>query len=504
MRIATQVKVIIGCAWGAALVLATFLCIFGQKASFSRNVHDQTAAAIWETQRLESQTYEYLLTKNERSKKQWKIQYRIVTEKIHSPLLTTSLSRNEYEILNSAISEMESIFDNYAALKNTPETTDLHREKEALLFGQLRTRLADILNFMQALHYASMKAVVSIFNLFICIALFFSVIVASITFVIATRIKINILGPLINLQHNMTQLGTANFNHVTEDTRDDEIGDLARSFVAMSQSLHKTMASRDELNAEILIRKQVESHLQQSNTDLGQKTLALESAYAELESFSYSVSHDLRSPLRAIEGFSRAVLEDYSEKLDDNGKMYLTRVRDAANRMDTLIDSVLLLSRVSRADLKIETCNLSSMAKEIVAELQFAEPERKVHFEISENLMVLGDPTLLRNVLQNLIGNAWKYTKQTKHPQIEFLCVEKGAQTSTFAVRDNGAGFSMKYADKLFGAFQRLHSSKEFSGTGVGLAIVKRIILRHAGTCWAQAEVEKGATFYFELKNATS
>ena len=238
-------------------------------------------------------------------------------------------------------------------------------------------------------------------------------------------------------------------------------------------------------------RKQLEEQLQHHSRQL-------EVANQELEAFSYSVSHDLRAPLRGIDGFSQALLEDYGEQLDAQGKDYLQRVRSGTQRMAQLIDDLLNLSRVARSEMRRERVNLSALAHAIAQELQKAQPDRQAELVITPGLVAEGDGRLMRVALTNLLSNAWKFTVKQSHPKIEVGTAQQDGQTVYF-VRDNGAGFDMAYVGKLFGAFQRLHTAAEFAGTGIGLATVQRIIHRHGGRVWAEGAVEKGATFYFTL-----
>jgi signal transduction histidine kinase len=258
------------------------------------------------------------------------------------------------------------------------------------------------------------------------------------------------------------------------------------------------LPSPAQLEATNRVLQQQIKERQRTEETLYLRSIQLEAANKELEAFCYSVSHDLRAPLRSIDGFSQAVLEECADRLSAQSKDHLTRVRAASQRMAVLIDDMLDLSRVTRGEMRCETVNLSTIAHDIATELQKAHPERRVEFLIAEGLTATGDPQLLRVVLENLLGNAWKFTSRRTEAQIEFALDGAGAER-TFFVRDNGAGFEMAYADKLFGAFRRLHSAQEDPGTGVGLATVQRIMRRHGGKVWAQAEMDKGATFYFTL-----
>lgn len=245
------------------------------------------------------------------------------------------------------------------------------------------------------------------------------------------------------------------------------------------------------------------STLKQTREQLARSQEEAQALNRELEAFSYSVAHDLRAPLRSMDGFSQAILEDYADKLDEQGQKYLGYIRESAQHMAQLIDDILTLSRVSRSNVAVERVDLSALARRSLDRLQKSAPGRLADITIHENLMAEADPRLVGVLFDNLLENAWKFTKNRQFARIEVGQL-KGPARATFFVRDNGAGFDMNYADKLFGPFQRLHSSRQFEGTGIGLATVQRIINKHAGSIWAESKVDHGATFFFTLAKGES
>ena len=259
--------------------------------------------------------------------------------------------------------------------------------------------------------------------------------------------------------------------------------------------LERTIRYAVKLNTE---RCQAEEELERRVAD---RTVQLQAANKELEAFSYSVSHDLRAPLRYMNGFSQALLEDYGDKLDANGKSYLQEVRKATGEMSQLIDDMLQLARVTRIEMQRDVVNLTEIGHDIIAGLRRGDQTgREVIVNIEEGLSTLGDEHLLRVMLSNLLGNAWKFSSKRDHAKIAFGQSQQEAEHFYF-VGDNGAGFDMAYVDKLFRAFHRLHTAAEFEGTGIGLATVKRIVERHGGRVWAKGTVNKESTFYFTLPN---
>ncbi len=249
-------------------------------------------------------------------------------------------------------------------------------------------------------------------------------------------------------------------------------------------------------------RRNAEDEILRLNSELenrvAERTVQLQAANNELESFSYSVSHDLHTSLMILDGFTRQLVKQYSGQLDENGRYYLQRLNAASQRMKQLTDSFLRLSHVSRGELRRESIDLSALAMIVATDLRQSEPERRAVFVIEPSMKAKGDKRLVKVVLENLLGNSWKYSQKKEEAIIEFGSVDIDGQ-KTFFVRDNGVGFDMSYADRLFGAFQRLHNEDEYAGHGIGLATVQRILERHAGSIRAHGEVGKGATFYFTL-----
>jgi light-regulated signal transduction histidine kinase (bacteriophytochrome) len=263
-------------------------------------------------------------------------------------------------------------------------------------------------------------------------------------------------------------------------------------FYSQSKARKITIENASALNVEL------DRKVHERTAELERTVAELQAANKNLEAFSYSVSHDLRAPLRGIDGFSQALLEDCYDSLDEEGREYLKRIRAAAQKMAELIDDLLQLSRVTLSPLNKVPANLSQLALKIGDELRRAAPEMPVEFVVAPEIMAEGDPKLLRIVLYNLLSNAWKFSSKCRHPRVEFK-TEKQGNEQAYCICDNGVGFDMTYIDKLFKPFQRLHSASEYPGTGIGLAIVERIIRRHGGSVGAESAPGIETKFYFTL-----
>jgi PAS domain S-box-containing protein len=305
--------------------------------------------------------------------------------------------------------------------------------------------------------------------------------------------------PLRNNQGEVSQILTLSFI-ITERKQSEEKLRLAQ--VELQQLLEESDLSRRTLLSVVEDQKQTEEKLQQLNLELEsrvrERTIQLEMTNKELEAFAYSVSHDLRAPLRALDGFSSALITDYQTQLDTQGRHYLTRIQEASHRMGQLIEDLLRLSRITRREMAREQVNISQIVQKIASELTRQNPDRKVEFEIVPDVIVDADPNLMRIALENLLNNAFKFTSHRDCGHILFGKTDQNGE-SIYYIRDDGAGFSMEYADKLFTPFQRLHSAQEFPGTGIGLVTVQRIIAKHGGRIWPEASPGTGATFYFTL-----
>lgn len=329
--------------------------------------------------------------------------------------------------------------------------------------------------------------------------LILAIIIVAIAVIAAVSFAQFLSDPVTRLTTVASKIASGKLDQDIDTGRTDELGQLAKSFSYMQDSIRDKIA---ELNDEIDKRNRAEEALQKAHDELEiqvrNRTAELQAINRELEAFSYSVSHDLRAPLRAIDGFSQILLEDYPDALDEQGKHYLERVRAGSENMGQLIDDLLSLSRIGRRTITKKTINLETIAEKTYKSLEDESKDRKVNFIVQQCPQVLVDPNLMQIVFVNLLSNALKFTRCRETAEIKVGFETKEKQT-VFFVKDNGVGFDMKYADKVFTPFQRLHRREDYEGTGVGLSIVQRIIHRHGGRIWVESELGSGTTFYFTV-----
>ena len=423
-------------------------------------------------------TYEYILHRQDRSRRQ----EQAAMERLKQLLAQNPFADQEQHALlnnlNKRNDAQHRLFEELVASEHSDGYADdpvaVRRYEEQLTNRVLMLQQENVADTFRLTDFATERINAAQQRVVVVIA--GGLVLIALTFMgAAWLMNRNVLKPIARLERATSEVANGNWNYKFDVGTLDEVGEMSRNFDLMTHSLRASFAQIERSNQELAALNQ------------------------EIEAFSYSVSHDLRGPLRSMDGFSQALLEDYSDRLDAEGKDSLQRIRAASQRMGRLIDELLGLSRVTRAELRLKVVNLSEVAREIADTLEQQQPERSVQWAIEENLTVQVDRALIQIAMQNLLENAWKFTSKTAQPMIRVGAVEHNGEKAWF-VGDNGVGFDMAYADRLFGAFQRLHHESEFPGTGIGLAIVQRIVRRHEGRTWVHAEPDRGATFYFSIK----
>jgi len=479
MKISTKGRLATTTALASIVLIAGMISWANHEVDDANAKRRQTIELTRGLTELRLVTFEYMLNRHERARQQ----ERDVSQRLDRAIAANAFSGPRQSEVVSDLRERSTtshrIFEELAAADAADADPDSVKRFEAQLSSRLLILQQESLADAFALTDFSTERINAAQQRVVLVIAAGLALIALTTGGGAWLVHRDVLAPIACLEQATREVASGNWNHKLAVVSDDEIGELSRTFDAMTRSLQASFAQIERSNQELAALNQ------------------------EVEAFSYSVSHDLRGPLRSMDGFSLALLEDYGDKLDDEARDSLQRIRAASQRMGRLIDDLLGLSRVTRVELALKPVNLSEIAREIADSIDQQNPARAVQWVIDPGLTLRADKALLQIAMQNLLENAYKFAGKTEQPVIRVGAIERDGAREYF-VADNGVGFDMAYADRLFGAFQRLHHESEFSGTGIGLAIVQRIIRRHGGTIRAEAKPGLGATFFFKLKEQSA
>jgi signal transduction histidine kinase len=448
---------------------------------------------------LRSTTFEYLTYNERRMRLQWLSKHAKITKLLDG-------LQDEHKEAETIIEELRQTHKDVGALfgRMTGSLREPGHERQTILGGQLLLRTQYVISDLLRLsaHTGSVMAVAQE-RMALAVALSILILVAVIAAASLTIMK-SLVKPIDDLRCGIERVGAGDLDFRVGSKRDDEIGQLSRSFDGMSKKLQAITVSRDVLGIEVADRKRAEEEVRKLNEELEdrvkERTAQLSAINKELEAFSYSVSHDLRAPLRHISGFIDLLRRKIGPNLDEKGRHYVDMITGSGEKMGRLIDDLLAFSRMGRTEMRRATVPLGDLLEDVIKDLRGEMKGRKIAWEIAPLPEVCADASMLRLALMNLLSNAIKFTRYRSAARIRVGHTEGADGEIVVFVKDNGAGFDMKYVGKLFGVFQRLHPTEEFEGTGIGLANVRRIVHRHGGKTWAEGAVGEGATFYFTIQ----
>jgi signal transduction histidine kinase len=501
MKIRTRLQIMTA-ASAALVVIMALLFYWSQQrlatANKVKNLADEIVSSVFERNTLRN---DYLNNDNQRAKDQWFLKQNQVSDLLkNAPANLVSISdRKIFDDIQKCLEGGSAIFQQILnnrestrnGLRHQPEANEL----ETRLEGQLLLKFLETIADAHRLQDSSNVLIASTQRTAAWISLTIIVTVSLFVIIVAWSLRRIISNGIESLQQGAAAIGAGNLHHTIPLRGEDEFANVAVAFNTMSGKLAESHAA---LEQDIVARKLAADEIELLNQELNHTVSQLQGANQELEAFAYSVSHDLRAPLRAMGGFSEALIEDYGDKLETEAREYLDEIVIGSRHMGQLIDGLLTLSRSTRGELRHDRVDLSVMTERIRCDLEKSEPQRQVGWRIEPGLSTGGDARMIEVVMRNLLDNAWKYTAGMAEPIIR-VYVEKEGSERFFCVADNGAGFEMAHAEKLFQPFQRLHRQDEFPGIGIGLATAQRIVHRHGGTIHATGLPHKGATFRFSL-----
>ena len=501
MRVKTRLQAMTALSASVVAIMALSLYAAHHRLAIAveaQNLSNQIVGIIIERDILRG---DYTANHNERAKEQWFSKHALVLDLLKRPLPYVDTAEEQRTISNmimnlegSAVIFRQIVENRERTMRGLRDVAQA-REIQNRLVGQLLLKSYDTVTDARALQQASSALIESTQRSVSMFSMAFVGVLAAFIIAAAWSLSRIITKGIARLHAGAVTLGSGNLDHRIPREGKDEFAEVAAAFNSMAEKL---TVSYGDLEREIAERKRTAAEVQKLNRDLSGTVLQLRQANKDLDAFSYSVSHDLRAPLRAIGSFSHIIIQDYNDKLDDEGREALGFIQSNTRNMGQLIDDLLAFARLGRQEMRTAEIDMARLAHKGFSELKDTAVDRVIEFRVGSLPFAPGDPVLLRQVFSNLLANSVKFTGPKK-----IAVIEVGGQVSgdehVYWVRDNGVGFDMRYADKLFGVFQRLHSADEFEGTGVGLAIVQRIVHRHGGRVWAEGQVGGGATFYFAL-----